>query len=803
MKFGLLFLLGATVTTLTQGFDYLIDEESEFKLFLTDVDSRIDDLQSLHVGDTIKVDVVGLVWVAAKNATDNTNITWTTLVDGAQVAAGSIDLSADGKLLPGEITTGEFAVNGPGLHIISVKVELDGVETIVEGEYEAYGAGVSIFPLIVILLLAATTQMVELSLFLGIFVGACIVGGSIRIGFFRTLDTYILGALADTEHGYVYLFTFFLSGLVGMMEKSGGFGGFTNSMAYWATTARAGQMVSFISGCAIFFDDYANTLIVGESMRPLTDLLSISREKLAFIVDGTSAPIASITPISAWIGFEIGLIQAELDKIFKSNDPDTIRISDNGLQVFLETVKYRYYPIFMLLLMPTLIWFKRDYGPMLIAERKTQVYARLDGGDGKENKTDVGEKANQPAPDTPERVWNMLVPLIILVILIIYLLIESGAEEGVDKTLIGKLQDSDSYSALLYGSMASALLTVIVYHCQFKQEGDEVLWPTPKVLKEWVKGRFKKEDDEIPTVRPLLSVYESLNGFLHGMGHVFPATIVLTLAWASASIMGAVGTDRLFAAWISDGVAPELLPTISFVISFFMALATGTSWGTMAIMFPLLLVPTYDASGGDPLIFYSTIAGILSGAVAGDHVSPISDTTVLTSLATDCNLLRHVVTQTPYVLWMCLFSILIGTLPVGYDGYPNGVSYLLGYVLILAFTFGICRPVINKNGNFDPLTELYLRFHKDSPLHELKHATAQAYTSMILKEAGEKSSYDMGGMVEEKYLDDDADEEIKEGDEADPEDPNIADKEPLDESEEEPNIAENVSLTGGESENDK
>jgi Na+/H+ antiporter NhaC len=230
---------------------------------------------------------------------------------------------------------------------------------------------------------------------------------------------------------------------------------------------------------------------------------------------------------------------------------------------------------------------------MLIAERRTQVFARTDGGDGKESGEGLGKKANAAAPDTPERIWNMLLPILILVILIIYLLVESGEDEDLEQTLIDKLQNSSSYSALLYGSMAAAMLTILVYHFQFKQEGDEggvLLWPTPKVLGDYAKGMWKntkknkKDDDEeedAPLIKPIMTVNESINSFLYGMGHVFPALIVLTLAWAGGSIMGAVGTDRLFAAWISGGLAPELLPTLSFLISFFMALATGTSWGTM------------------------------------------------------------------------------------------------------------------------------------------------------------------------------------------------------------------------------
>ena len=218
---------------------------------------------------------------------------------------------------------------------------------------------------------------------------------------------------------------------------------------------------------------------------------------------------------------------------------------------------------------------------MLVAERKTQVYGRTDGGDGATGGPGLGEKHNQPEPDTPGRVWNMFIPIIIIVVLIIWLLIQSGVDPSVPQTVIDMLQNSDSYSALLYGAFASAWLTLLLYHVQFKKDGSEILWPTPHVLKRYVMGWFERYDDGTPPVRPLMNVKESTASFLYGMAHVFPATIVLTLAWASGSIMGAIGTDRLFADFIADDVDPAALPTLSFVISFIMALATGTSWGTM------------------------------------------------------------------------------------------------------------------------------------------------------------------------------------------------------------------------------
>lgn len=243
-----------------------------------------------------------------------------------------------------------------------------------------------------------------------------------------------------------------------------------------------------------------------------------------------------------------------------------------------------------------------------------------------------------------------------------------------------KIENSDSYYALLIGTMAAAMCALIFYLLQIVKDGEFVGCPSgtdiyQSVTAGYYDGSDKEGDDETPgRARFLMSVRDSVDSHVFGYGRVFPALIVLTLAWASGDIMIDVGADRLFAAWIAEGVAPESLPTLSFIISMFMALATGTSWGTMTILFPLLLVPTYNASNGDEIIFYAVVAGILSGSVAGDHMSPISDTTVLSSLATDCNLLAHVATQAPYVLIVSLLAVLLGTVPIGYGAWPNIVG---------------------------------------------------------------------------------------------------------------------------------
>ncbi len=200
-----------------------------------------------------------------------------------------------------------------------------------------------------------------------------------------------------------------------MMERSGGMIGFTKAVSKYATTPRSGQWAAFFVGVIVFFDDYANTLLVGKAMRPLIDSLTVSREKLAFFVDATAAPIASISPVSSWIGFEVGLIQGEIDRIIALKGTDNISIETSGYAVFLQSVKYRYYPIFMLVLIMFVIHFQRDFSTMLVAERKTQVYRRVDGGDGSTSGQGGMGEDNQPRKDQPLKTWNMLVPIGLLV----------------------------------------------------------------------------------------------------------------------------------------------------------------------------------------------------------------------------------------------------------------------------------------------------------------------------------------------------------------------------------------------------
>eukprot|EP00586_Coscinodiscus_wailesii_P000368 CAMPEP_0172487608 /NCGR_PEP_ID=MMETSP1066-20121228/16735_1 /TAXON_ID=671091 /ORGANISM="Coscinodiscus wailesii, Strain CCMP2513" /LENGTH=792 /DNA_ID=CAMNT_0013254313 /DNA_START=67 /DNA_END=2445 /DNA_ORIENTATION=+ len=734
------FLQHSTYAATTGPINYILSEGS---VKLDDVATEFQDIQTIFNGKEFAVSV-DLAWSESENVINTTStLKWIMYVDGVKSSFGEEAID-NTRTLPGSISTGEGVVNKSGEHTISVEVTFNDETISTERKYQSYAGGVSVLPLIALLFLAVTTQMVELSLGFGVFIGACMVAGNLKDGFKSTLDNYFLLAAADIWHMYVLFFGLFMSGLVGMIQKSGGLAGFTRFMGQFARTSRTGQAIAMCTGFVIFFDDYANILVAGAAMRPILDSLSVSREKLAFIVDATAAPVASLVPISSWVAYEVGLIQDEINNIIVAiGGEENLTIEKSAFSVFLRTIAYRYYSIFMLLFMAMLIISQRDWGPMLIAERKVIVYGRKDGGPGKSlataSETEELSK-NAPSPDTPQRAWNMLVPMLVLVFYIFYIMFQTGSQSAPTSSFIDIISYSDSYSALLWGTMGAALTTLILYMMQFKKDG-QLVRPTlstffPKFNAKNTTTRTEAnwnddEDDKYPP-KFLMTPREAMDSFLIGMGKIFPAVIILTLAWASGSIMKAVGLNRLCSQLIvGSSLDPGMLPTISFIVSVFIAFATGTSWGTMAIMFPLMLRPSYIVSNGDPEIFYGVIAGVLSGAVAGDHTSPISDTTVLSSMATECGLLEHVKTQGPYALVAIVWAIIVGTIPVGMKAYNTGVAILMGFIVNLIFILVIAVRVINPTGKYDLFTEIVLSFRHNDELAEIRKDVVTAYETQI------------------------------------------------------------------------
>jgi Na+/H+ antiporter NhaC len=522
----------------------------------------------------------------------------------------------------------------------------------------------SIVPPLVAVLMALLLKEVYMSLFLAVLSGAWILAleqqgfpGGILSGLVSVMDRYVIGALNDRDHLSVLVFSMLIGGMVALLSRNGGMQGVVVFLSRYANNTRSGQLVTWFLGIVIFFDDYANTLLVGNTMRPVTDRLRISRAKLAYLVDATAAPIASVAFISTWIGAELGYIKDGLKNI---GDIDMA-----PYQVFMASIPYSFYSWLTLAMMFILIWRRRDFGPMLAAERAARAgkdYTGVGGSAGNDTQAKSAEGEQQEfvmKEGLKPRAWMALVPVATVVFGVLAGLVLTGWDEAVwgdptknvwvrCSTIIGQ---ADSFRALLYGSFAGCAVAL--------------------GLTLGVRS---------------LNLHESVDSIVQGFKTMLPASLILVLAWSLALLTEELQT----AAYISHRLvalqwSPLWLPTLAFGAGALVAFSTGTSWGTMAILYPLLLPAGWamlKAQGWgmeESLpIFYQLVSSILAGAVLGDHCSPISDTTIMSSLSSSCNHLAHVRTQMPYALTVGAVSVVLGLLPAAL-----GLSLWLVYPICL------------------------------------------------------------------------------------------------------------------------
>ncbi len=515
----------------------------------------------------------------------------------------------------------------------------------------------SIIPPLLAIAFALIFRQVILSLLLGIYSGAVFIYHyNPLIGFFRLVDKYIIEALTDVSHIQIVVFTLLFGGVVGIISKGGGTRGIANSLSRFAKTRRSGMISTWISGLIIFFDDYANTLVVGNLMRSITDKLKISREKLSFIVDATAAPVASIFIVSSWIGYEVGLIQDGLNMIGSSA---------NAYSIFLETIPYRFYPIAMLLFVFMISISKRDFGPMLKAEKRVIKTGTI-STDSNYSGTDFTDSKEYLGEDVKAKWYNGIVPILVIIFGtiagLVYTGINSVEEQGITsygvKEVIG---GSNSYLALLWGSFAACIVAIIMI-----------------------------------TAQKILTLRKAIDAWFSGIRSMLLAVIILTLAWGIGAVTNEIKTADYIISLISESINPRFLPVIVFLVCGLTSFATGTSWGTMAIMFPIVIplsaavTGIYDYSIEDSsLILVGVISSVLAGCVWGDHCSPISDTTILSSMASGCDHIDHVRTQLPYAIAVGIVTMLFGDILTAYGLSPyislviitlllGGIIYLLG-----------------------------------------------------------------------------------------------------------------------------
>lgn len=522
----------------------------------------------------------------------------------------------------------------------------------------------SIFPPLIAIGMALIFKEVLSSLLLGTFFGAAIIfihsDGLLGIlfSFMTVIDSYIVDSLLDQGHVSIIVFSMLIGGMVAIVSKNGGMKGVVNRISVIATNSGRGQFATWLLGVAIFFDDYANTLVVGNTMRPVTDKLRISREKLAYLVDATAAPVASIAFITTWIGAELSYIQSGIKNIEALNESVYI--------TFLHSLKYSFYPILTLLFMLFIIFKGRDFGPMLKAEKKARLTGKVTMSKTANQNTGV-DSANQnfeSLPNIKPKAFNAILPVLIIVFGTIAGLLYTGWDQSVwlDQSIgLGKkasiiIGNSNSFLALLWSSLLSLFVAI-----------------------------------GMSVSQKIMDIGTCMETMIKGFSTMLPAILILILAWSLAEVTEDLHTADFLSMLLSENVSAVFIPAITFLLAALVAFSTGSSWGTMAILYPLMLPASWNICQESGMnynetlaIFHNVVSCVLAGSVLGDHCSPISDTTILSSLSSSCNHIDHVRTQMPYALLVGSVGVFLGTVPSAF-GVPIWISYAVALIFLYFF----------------------------------------------------------------------------------------------------------------------
>lgn len=497
---------------------------------------------------------------------------------------------------------------------------------------------ISIIPPLLAIAVALVFRRVIPALFLGIWFGAWAVRGlrleGIWTGLLDTVQVYVLESVADVDHAAIIIFSFMIGGMVGIISRNGGMQGVVDRIVGWARSPRRGQIITATMGILIFFDDYANSLVVGNTMRPVTDRLRVSREKLAYLVDSTAAPVASLAFVTTWIGYEVGLIGESVAQI-----PS---LTESPYSIFLNSLAYSFYPVLALLFVFIVATGRRDFGAMHRAEIRARERGEVLAPEANVDPAAAAEGSElQPPAHKPRRAVNAVLPVVILVVAVLGGLYVTGEGDSL-REIVGT---ADAYRALMWGSLLGVLTAGV-----------------------------------LSVAQRILSLDQTVDAWYNGVRSMLFAMIILVLAWALSEITQALGTADFLMRMLGDRLPPGIIPAIVFVLAALTAFATGTSWGTMGILMPLVVPLTWsvlEQGNGQEAVLYSAVACVLAGAVWGDHCSPISDTTVLSSMASGCDHVDHVRTQLPYAILVGAVALVIGTIPTGF-GFPWIASMLIG-----------------------------------------------------------------------------------------------------------------------------
>ncbi len=507
----------------------------------------------------------------------------------------------------------------------------------------SYATLLALLPPLIAIVLALITKEVYSSLFIGILAGALLYSNFSFSGMLdRLFADGFIASVADSYNIGILFFLIILGAIVALMNKSGGSAAFGR----WASThikSRAGAQVATIClGILIFVDDYFNCLTVGSVMRPVTDKFKVSRSKLSYLIDATAAPVCIIAPISSWAAAVAGFVSE--DQI-------------GGLELFIRAIPYNFYALLTIIMMFALVAMKLEYGPMKKHEENAEKGDIFSDAAHK-----MMDKAESISENTNGTVWDLVAPVLVLIVACMLGLIYSGgfftADADAYHNFVDAFSNADASVGLVIGSFAGLIFSVIYF-----------------------------------LFRRTLSFKECMDSIPEGFKAMVPAIMILCCAWTLKTMTDGLGAKILIAEFVrlkASAFLP-LLPAVVFLIGVGLSFATGTSWGTFGILIPIVLA-IFSGSISDEIAIIS-ISACMAGAVCGDHCSPISDTTIMSSAGAQCNHINHVTTQLPYAMTAAAVSFVSYVIA----GFVKNIWICLpiGIVLLLVTLF-IIKAVTSK-----------------------------------------------------------------------------------------------------------
>lgn len=506
----------------------------------------------------------------------------------------------------------------------------------------AYATWLSLLPPLIAIVLALITKEVYSSLFIGILAGALLYSNFSLSG---TLDHLFadgfIASVADSYNIGILIFLVILGAIVALMNKSGGSAAFGRWASKHIKSRVGAQLATIALGVLIFVDDYFNCLTVGSVMRPVTDKFKVSRSKLAYLIDATAAPICIIAPVSSWAAAVAGFVSE--DQI-------------GGLELFIRAIPYNFYAILTIVMMVTITLMKFDYGPM-----KRHEMNAAEGDIFSEKGKELLEETEERDADKNGIVCDLVVPVLVLIISCMAGLVYSGgfftADSEAYMSFIDAFSGADASVGLVIGSFVGLIFSIIYF-----------------------------------LIRRVLSFKECMNAIPEGFKAMVPAILILCCAWTLKTMTDSLGAKLLIAEFVrlkASAFVP-LLPAIVFMIAVGLSFATGTSWGTFGILIPIVLA-IFGGSISQEISIIS-ISACMAGAVCGDHCSPISDTTIMSSAGAQCNHINHVSTQLPYALTVAAVSfvtyIITGFVQNVWICLPLGIVLTIGTLFAVKAVLG-------------------------------------------------------------------------------------------------------------------